>query len=554
MKKCVLILCCLLLASCGKPAPPEPTVVTDGLFDGLAADEPIATLPPDAPTVDHGALAVSSADVAIVWDTYDRNVFAVRGTPGAGKIAEAINARFNVHIDSVHMDDFNRVISQMVLLNTKSLPDIFRLYIDGETVRERGGARPIPWDLIRRHAPRYAEYLTLSGLRGSEEDEIWYLYALEENPEMLTKFSAIRLDWLEYLGIEPRGNVTEVAYRIYFTDEAFSLNELIAMSEQMAAAGYDTRFLDSHTMYRSHYVEETMSMYSNMGAIYRNADTLMGAFGANWSNIYENGAAVMSAGSDAFKEFLTFIESMIERDLMVREREFNMSATWGFVGWWCGDIREILDPRSMVRYSNFMIPSDDPRKWLITPPEIGFNNQQGADAPSLAEINIARTYMVNAEVSDEKLIKILEIFDAVSYDPDWYLLAQYGIEGENWEWSGAPYNSYVRTTRLTDYTGVFSTGTIDGFAGKHIYGIPSEEIYRFATGIEARNMRLPPYKYNPNDIRYDEMAAEIQAIAHNYYAEVLYMGISVADTWDGYIELLRAAGLYELNAMIGGWE
>jgi hypothetical protein len=67
-------------------------------------------------------------------------------------------------------------------------------------------------------------------------------------------------------------------------------------------------------------------------------------------------------------------------------------------------------------------------KYLITPPEIGPYGNQGAYAGFAPCYEITeRTYYISREVSDEKLAKILEIFEAVSYDPEFYLISKYGF-------------------------------------------------------------------------------------------------------------------------------
>ncbi|MCL2708210.1 MAG: hypothetical protein FWF03_03740, partial [Defluviitaleaceae bacterium] len=198
-------------------------------------------------------------------------------------------------------------------------------------------------------------------------------------------------------------------------------------------------------------------------------------------------------------------------------------------------------------------------KFLLAPPVYG--NYGSASSFSghkerRAEFGFPRLY-VSAAASDEKLARILSIYDAVSFEPELYMLVNYGVLDEDYVWKGEPYNSYVeRINGGQNAVGAFATGVRDGEAGKLVYKFPPF-LFEFATSARAVGMIARPYKEMDyeRDLEFktdfDEKYPSFNNIGLNYYHAVLAGRVRVQDSWDDYVARLNANGLAEYNAYLG---
>ncbi|MCL2709129.1 MAG: hypothetical protein FWF03_08450 [Defluviitaleaceae bacterium] len=206
--------------------------------------------------------------------------------------------------------------------------------------------------------------------------------------------------------------------------------------------------------------------------------------------------------------------------------------------------------------------TDSGIKYLITPPEIGPEGRQGAAAATQSNTvsEKYRHFALNANISDETLIRVLQIFDAVSFDPELYVMVNHGFEGVDFEWGGEPYESAILPYPMVlEPTELFSTFIQDGNAGKEIYLFPSDVFYKYASGPGAA-LILYPNKTDPDGVYADEREALnalypfadlnkkcLQQIADDFYKSVVTGAKDVRLEWDAYIAELNANGLREWN-------
>jgi len=462
-------------------------------------------------------------------------------------------------------------------LDENTAPDIFKAYfgyLSFEETVETGGAREIPWGMIETHAPRYAALIgndtVLKEQFSTSGSGTYVLTGLTKKPDMLGTYSVYRLDWLEKFGIKPPGEISQLSENIFFTESAYNIDEFISIME--AFSDQDTVIWD--------FLGE---MNTGLAPYYlwsSGNDTLMGLFGANWSNVNENGSAVFYGASSAFESFLIFYESMIYQGLARTDMMYagDMSIEW--VGWWNVDLSSQIFSGNMDLLQRVItMVNNNEGNWkdysedgarsglaamnlLITPPEINPSGMQRVNSADPGGVSITENeyFMIGANVSDEKLAKILEIFDAVCFDPEVYVMVNYGFEGEDFNWAGEPYESYVEAREIDfndpegEMPGYFAVKTMDGIAGKLVYTIPDNALARFAFSRSAREMNFPPYKSDPLNSLADDPAAknfnELNRIAKKYHDEIIFGQKSVADTWDDYIAELTAAGLNEYNELI----
>lgn len=530
----------VLLSSCGNRAASED----NALSLDRATDSPLENSREDM------ADNPSENDaMEITWDNFYLN----RLLTGNEKIASFLSERFGVSIRANMTYDWNIVTQQLQLRN---LPDIFWAFDNHiETLKNNGLVRTIPWEMIKRHAPRYAallnKYEHLATEYGVNKDEIYLLLGLEETEDMLNTFSVYRLDWLEEIGVEPHGNVIEIADRVYFTDTPFTYNEFLYIIENFSKPESDRYGLASYALLSSGH----------------KLDTLMGMWGVNWTNIQEDGKAVLSAGSENFKDFLYFVDSLIEKGVIFTDKSAYSDYYNDRIGWWNADIRQIIgtQPGASSGYSDYItriLPNNISVKHLYAPPELGPNGRSGVDFKDAGSVKVNRRFMINAGVSDAKLAKILEIFDGVSFEAELYVAAMFGIEGEDFHWLGEPYNSPVvkETEPVNDDRQAYTTYMMDGLAGKNLYFLSSEPlqtVYHYATSAEALASNLPPYKSDP----YGELAAEEAALSQiyehtpyelmqTYFDDIKSGNKRVGETWEDYMNELKNNGLDAYNELV----
>jgi len=529
-------------------------------------------VPEAAPEINQTAEVNGGEPMIIKWG----NAYAdgASALPTDGKFAKELNDMFGVALDcnpvAYNWDDW-----YPKQLEERTAPDIFKAYLNvvgfEETV-ESGAVRAIPWNIIEAYAPRYAAFIgnnaALRGAYSSNTGDTYALMGLTKKTDMLGTYSVYRLDWLEKYGFAPPGEVSQLSENIYFTESAYTMDEFIAIMEAFSGQGEAEGI----------WIDVNLTGLAPFFLWTSGNDTLMGMFGANWSNVYENGEAVLSAASAAFESFLIFYESLISSGLANIEKIYagDMAIEW--VGWWNVDLNSLSFTGDLSWLQNVMNGvNNNLGNWaddrglrdglptmnlLITPPEIGPSGAQRVNSndPNVVTAVTNEHYMIGAGVSDEKLAKILEIYDALSFDPEFYVKAKFGYEGEHFTWAGEPYESFIETEDYSydDFVGYFGVNTMDGAAGKFVYTMPDNALNRFAFSQKAKAMNLLPYKSDPNGVYAEELAALNAkygpstpfAIAKKYYEDVVNEGMSVTDTWGDYIKELEANGLAEYTALI----
>lgn len=302
------------------------------------------------------------------------------------------------------------------------------------------------------------------------------------------------------------------------------------------------------------------------GAIIDNPSmlSLFGAFGVNKTNLNENGNVNLSYASANYFRFLNFIETICASGAVFLSEDGSEAAAEGKIGWWSGYVRGMFGEYGFVTE---LLANNSEAKILITPPETGYGGARGVNAAETEKnpggVSVISRFVINSGADDEKLAKILEIFDKVSYDEKLNVLVEYGEEGVDFEWEGMPYNSAVKkSVEKTDFPGVFGTGTRDERAGKYIYDFifPSTKLYDYATSPSAVNMILFPYKDDPFETLESEKKKLMKkfgvddiyltSIAMKYLYEIVHGLKSVESSWDGYVAELYGAGLNDIIRLL----
>ncbi|MBO9596578.1 MAG: ABC transporter substrate-binding protein, partial [Cohnella sp.] len=382
------------------------------------------------------------------------------GLMGRGKVEDnnyvqqKLESKFNVKLKNKKVDVNNRDQVNLMLASGE-LPDA--TYFSGNDAKKLfndGVSRGIPKAMITKYAPNYAKMLDENppgwqmGLVPGKSDEYVSLIGISQTVEGLLWGNVYRLDWLEKLGIKPKGNpqpvgTTGVRPRIFFTDQAFTLEEEAAIFDAMV-----NRDPDGNGKKDTY----AFTPYNNSFAWW--ASTYLGAYGLGVDahgtgfemNLEEDGKLTNFNITSKYKEFLTLMADWYKKGYI--DPEFvtlNQAKGWEkFSTGKIGSAQAAYNAASQPlagRPPGNLLDKDPNAKILFTPPQIGPNGQQGAAAYRPVSLLGGYDFVIRKDVSDEKLIRILQMFDYMNYDKEGIVMTRYGELGTHFNWEGEPYNS-----------------------------------------------------------------------------------------------------------------
>jgi hypothetical protein len=161
---------------------------------------------------------------------------------------------------------------------------------------------------------------------------------------------------------------------------------------------------------------------------------------------------------------------------------------------------------------------------------------------------------IGRNVTDEKLEKILEIFDALSFNREYWMMTRFGAHGQDWHWEGEPYQSKALRNTEDPNTFInwnwFSTPVYAVMDRDVLYGGVNAAV-DFGKSERGRTLSHFPYA---EDIfhRHAERRLEIDdpyllplaAAADAFLGDIL-SGIRAADDaeWHRYLGELESLGL-----------
>lgn len=464
-------------------------------------------------------------------------------TPFNAKIITDLNEKFGVALKLVYVSPFDEP-------NSETTADIFMEM--GSTAQSAGLTRAIPRAMIERYAPRYADMLSREPYgweinKTSGQEAYTGLNLYDSEFDALQVYSIYRLDWLDYLGIAPNGPVTEIRDGIYFTDAAFT----------------QAQFAD--IMHRFTYDDPDQNGVSDTtGMCATGVSNLMNLFDLRLT-MNENEKTTVWYASDAFKDYAVLTAALFRDGVIQPPGEDGDE--WGaflngHTGWFTGGLIQI--GYMEINGIKQLFERHPAAKLLITPPGAGVLGQGGVMMNSAFPFEPDYHWAVGAEVTDEKLAKILEIFDALAFDRENWVLVRYGYEGGDYTWEGEPYESRViqsqekfRMALLDRGIYFFNTFIFDGEAGRHLYDLGTNALTEFAVSSAGRQLMRPPYKEDPAGVYADRLQLFREkygyglAEAVQAYIEDLASGRADAETgWETYLAKLDTCGLQEYLVLV----
>jgi len=397
-------------------------------------------------------------------------------------------------------------------------PDIFETSLDPHVLLASDTIRTIPFDMISRYAPHYANLLMfvpfgLDAFKDSNTGNLVGLPLYRGTDFDLFAYSVYRLDWLEEHNVTLLGNITTlVDGRIYFTDTAFTQDQFLEIMRAFSEPP-------------SHYGFAIMRRHEQL----QNYRVLKGMWGLGNSIVNDNG-----------KPNYYFADLRYP------------------TGWFQAFMVDLMSPTGMI---SWLLELEPDARLLVAPPEVGFSGDSGVATRSASPFHPSFTWVVSAQVSDDELATILEIFDYVSFDHEAYLMVNFGFEGEHFEWEGAPFESRIIQSN-DDVERAYENGAFIFSTGMHnpagmVYRIGNNALTRHSTSEAGRRAIIFPYR---EDI-YGEFATQYAELTERYGEELmrirerfflLAMGgqIDIEAEWQSYIDELNENGLQQFLTLV----
>ena len=484
---------------------------------------------------------------------------------------EEIERKFNVDIvlNGVRTNDPER---QAAMMASGDIPDCgafrgqpYELWLDGIT-------RSIPKAMMLKHAPNYAKLFDQYPIG-------WLILRSPDNDDeyvALTGFNAgvgfgpwtlgFRVDWAKKVGVELPGydkgkvaldNVGEV----YFYDYDVTLDWLEDLLVKFRDGDPDGNGKRDTIPYWGMWNKKILTW----GAI-------TGAFDVNVAYSYFNhmvdGKFYMRDISPKYKEFLKHMAKWYKMDLIDKEwptlthHKAREKAVAGMLAVWTIDWDHI-DPNGDKTYppSGVLGPEDVQAgaEVVMLPPVVGPNGEQGAPVYDPMAPLGGYPWEIGNQVTDEKLAKILEIFDYMwLFSDEVWIQRTYGKPGVHFDWEGQPMASrpirreFENVPEGYPKLGQFPSGYPGFDMGERSTTFrlikklaAAKKKYVFSDYGEKNTLR--PYKYDVfGETKIPDLNLKYRAVLDTLYDEFMLKAIQgeidIDAEWDNYVAKWRQSG------------
>ena len=481
------------------------------------------------------------------------------------EFVQHINSAFDAAVTPVQLHgEYNR--------RNLPLPSIFTSEADPTYLLDHDVTRTIPVDMLALFAPNYYNLLrsTAYGMDVTlcrNSGDLLGLPIYIGARDRLSTFSVYRLDVLEQHGVALPNNIVPIEEgRVYFSPTPFTFYQFQEFARIIKQPTRDTL--------GERYAPAILNRYSQL----QHLSVLKGMFGLGSYIVNDNGTPSFYFADPRYKDFLTFMADLhSENAFRVTFRgsmnigisdDIDVEAVLVRVG-----EAQFLHPVVWFQYSpnNLLAPdwiinrlqaTREGITFLVTPPEIGPFGHSGVGINSTSVFAQNYTWVIGAHVSDDELATILEIFDYVTFDMNAYVMANFGLEGEHFEWEGTPFESRIiqNPNNIMDATVnygtlVFSTGV--RLPERNVFRYGDNAITQFAASEAGRSLVIPPYR---EDLRGDftqqyllltqQYGDDLMRIRSEFLFSAIRGEIDIEAEWYAYIDELYQNGLQQFLALI----
>lgn len=469
-----------------------------------------------------------------------------------------LQERFNVEIKTTRVDLSNSTQVSLMLASGE-MPECGWQMGTPSTLYDQGLTRTIPEAMIREYAPNYAALLDANPIGWK------YFTAQEEGAYIgLTGFSAsinaymlaIRLDWMENLGLDLPEDMVALNddETLMVTSTPYTMSEL-----------YDILHAFTYDDPDGNGENDTVGLAACNGLDQFYWMPLFSAYGMMMSRaaVEVDGQAEAYYASPQYYALLEYMakayaDGLVDKEFATVDRQTawekylnGRTGVSGAMGAWASTLPGFATrpPMSIV--------SAGTGKILLTPSPTEDGKENTSPAYTFTPFSFAFT--VRADVSDEKLARILTMFDYINFDPEAKVIYRYGIEGEHFDFE----NPQTRTgiilregvanggdTGLMVYN---SNYIMESDIGAMITNEMTQRLTDAFMGEYMQEQAAKPYRVDVfNTSRLAELTdlygATINALVEEYFYNVICGEVDLASSWDGYIQTLNQAGYDEIHA------
>ena len=470
--------------------------------------------------------------------------------------------RFGVTVTSngIFENDGER---RQAMLAAGEQPDFGNWWGNPVEFYQDGVTRAIPKEWIREYAPNIAKLY-------DDYPLAWNTWENPDNPDELLALNGISRN--------TDGNLTLPFFRYDYATEV-----------GLELPGYDEGKVSLDVYGRVYYYEYDMT-WDEMGDLLRGYRDVQpgtveiplgacnltswclnqwtGAFGlkGDGTNREVDGKLYHFQTDPAMKEFIKafgawFEEGLIDRELPTLNRDkYWEKGQAGLYGVQSEPYTNAGQTYAMYRTPNNMVPEEEvgqPGAEVIgIPPIIGPGGERGGRAyQAIAGVGGYKFY-ANAEVSDAKLIKMLEMMNFYSGTVEGWVIFRNGLEGVHFDWDGEPYESFARNRAESDIPAGQGHGGISGYPVFYpldrlhiIQPKPMAEFQSTYALVDGGTNVYTTRAYRDdffNETNYEDLRQRFMSTLNTMWSEFFYKGITgqidVDAEWDAYVQAWNDAG------------
>lgn len=522
-----------------------------------------------------GLVTVMAAGVAVGQDPFAKHLeiewlgwtmrFNDEANAAENIYLNEMSERFNTTFIWPDLRDWSNTEAVAAQLATGRIPEFAAvLQANMAELYQDDMIRTWSFEDIREKMPNTARLMDETGawsfLRVPGEDALMGIPQLYNTPlQMMVSF--YRLDWLEKLGIEPPGELVEIAPRVFWSTEGFDTSEMRRILK---------RFVDENasgaerTYGMGPYFPATFTSFGQAGALYgtegRNVDI----------NVSEDGDLHFIYSTDAYRDALKWFNQLHQDGILSKEtvidaqdagaaKELWDSGHLGYMQYHYYYVYEAADTEVPFQ----MLNAHPDAKVLVVPTErnhvtglYGTSNLLEKVIPTSFRIGtLGRAALASSDLSDEKFDRAMRIFDWLHSTREGFLRNWYGVEGVNYDWSGEPWKSPIVTHEFSEAERHKHAGNlIGGYWLPWLHDIRrlGQPYERVENDLLAKDGYLDHYVHqyrydflNETDIvtmgkRYN---SGLTTTVLEYTAEFILGDLDIDESWDDYLADLERNGM-----------
>ncbi len=319
-----------------------------------------------------------------------------------------------------------------LMITSGEMPDCGWFSYTYEFMNEQELIRGIPVDMVKEYAPSLIKFY--------DENPIFYAIALDPNDntqfryfpdaydtylQLYVSCQYMRYDWIEAPGLDLGDvKVEQVADNLYIADKGLSKEVYASILDAFVNQDPDQNGQN-----------DTIGLVNGW-------QDLRTAFGIIASNMEYEGKVVEWYTHPNMKDFLLYAQDLYARGL-IHPEIFTLEggAKWELINKGMSGVHAETSTNALNAWASNRPPlslyaANPDAKLLMFP---GVADDEG-HTPRLKAYSAAGSerFFINADVTDDKLIEILKMYEFCNFSGDDQTMATlwYGEEGVDWEWQG----------------------------------------------------------------------------------------------------------------------